>query len=170
MKELTLLLGLMLISLPSFSQKKNAEFPEDYFGIYKGILTINQASGEVQEIPMEFHLLATDTAQRFVYKLVYNGQPRNYMLIEKDAEKGIYTVDENNGIILPSRYIDRTLYSYFQVGESFLNSRLSFSKKKLEFEILFTNMEARERTGEDTDYEIYGYPITTVQKAVLRRK
>ena len=170
MKNILLLLVFLMISSISFSQKKVLNFPEDYFGVYKGMLTINQANGKVQKIPMEFHLLATDTAKRFIYKLVYDGQPRNYNLVEKDAEKGIYAVDENNGIILPSKYIDNTLYSYFQVGKNFLNSRLSFSKKQLEFEILFANMEEKEKTGENTDYEIYGYPITTVQKAILKRE
>lgn len=170
MKNLFLILSLFTVSFSTFSQEKPSNFPEDYFGIYKGTLTINQTDGKVQKIPMEFHLLATDTSQRYVYKLVYDGQPRNYNLVEKDTEKGIYAVDENNGIILPSKYIDNTLYSYFQVGENFLNSRLSFSENQLEFEILFANMEAKERTWESTDYEIYGYPITTVQKAVLKRE
>jgi len=169
MKNRLLLIVLLLSTNISFAQKNTLTFPEVFLGIYKGKLAIHQANDEVKEIPMEFHLLETDTVERFIYKLVYDGQPRNYNLVEVDAEKGLYEVDENNGIILPSKLVGNTLYSYFRVGKNFLSSRLSFSKKQLEFEILFSNMEGKERTGENTDYEIYGYPITTVQRAILKK-
>ena len=113
-----------------WAQKKKPVFPNDFLGVYKGTLVMNLPNDKVQEIPMEFHLLATDTSGRFTYTLVYDGKPRNYTLVEKDASKGSYEIDENNGIILGCKFIHQTLYSYFQVGDNFLNSRLAFSKRK----------------------------------------
>ena len=62
--------------------EKELVFPNDFLGIYKGTLQITNPKG-AQEIPIEYHLLKTDSIHKFDYKLVYNGQPRNYTLIIK---------------------------------------------------------------------------------------
>ncbi len=118
---------------------------------------------------MEFHLKATDTLGHYAYTLVYADQARNYTLIEIDKEKGLYAVGENNGIVLGSRYAKHTLYSFFEVGSNLLSSRLAFEGDSLKFEILFTPMDKKVRTGENMELEVYSYPITTVQRAVLIR-
>lgn len=160
---------LALISL-TFSQEKTTSFPENAVGIYKGVLHIN-ASGRTQEIPMEFHLKKTDSAHKFDYILVYNKQPRNYTLIVKNKEKGIYTIDENNGIVIPAKFANKTLYSFFEVQKNFLSTRFEFSKNQLDFEILFTATKNKITSG-GTSKEIpkvFGFPILTIQKAVLKK-
>lgn len=142
-------------------------FPEDFLGSYYGTLSISSDTREMQEIPMEFHLTATDTLNRFSYTLVYADQPRNYYLIAIDKEKGHYQVDENNGIILDTRFSHNTLFSFFEVDDNFLSSRLAFRGDSLHFEILFTPMSKKVETGEDMEVKVYAYPITTIQTAVL---
>lgn len=144
-------------------------FPEDYVGKYKGTLTIDSPRGK-QEIPMEFHLNKTDSANKFDYILIYNNQPRNYTLIIKDKEKGICEVDENNGIILPSKFSGSTLYSFFEVQSNFLSSRLDFQGDTLFFEILFSNTKKKIVTRPSKEaLPVSGYPISTIQKAVLKK-
>lgn len=170
MKKLGFLFVILLISSFCFSQEKNFSFPEDAIGKYSGTLLIDSPRGK-QEIPMEFHLVKTDSMNRFDYKLIYNGQPRNYTLIIKDKEKGICEVDENNGIILPSRFSGNTLFSFFEVQGNFLSSRFEFQKDFLVFEILFSNTKNKTTSGGTSEKipEVYGYPISTVQKAILKR-
>lgn len=150
--------------------KEQLKFPEDFLGVYKGVLRITNPKGS-QEIPMEYHLLKTDSIHKFTYKLVYNGQPRNYTLVAKDKEKGIFEVDENNGIILPTYLNDNTLHSFFEVQGNLLSSRAKFSEKKLDFEILFTSLKNKVKSGgisEDIP-EVFGYPISVFQKATLEK-
>jgi hypothetical protein len=42
---------------------------------------------------------------------------------------GIYELDENNGIILPMNYKGHILSSLFQLGNSFLITRMEFNGK-----------------------------------------
>ena len=162
-----LLVGLHFLG---FSQNKPTQFPEDFLGIYKGTLMINSPKGK-QKITMEFHLKETKSKDKFDYVLIYDGKPRNYTLIRKNAEKGLYEVDENNGIILPTKFADNTLFSFFEVQGNLLSSRLEFDKSGMDFEILFCKTNDKTETG-GTDKEtpkVFGYPITTVQKAHLNK-
>ena len=171
MKNFFFIYFLFLCILNGFAQEKTVLFPDDFLGIYKGTLQIHSPKGK-QEIPMEFHLVKTDSVNRFDYKLVYNGQSRNYTLITKNKEKGIYEVDENNGIILPSKYANQTLFSFFEVQGNFLSSRFAFSEDQLDFEILFTATKNKTTTGKGTKEIpfVYGYPISVVQKAILKKE
>ena len=161
---------LLFITTLSFAQNDNNNFPNDFLGVYKGTLSIYNPSNEVQQIPMEFHLLETDSAHRFEFKLIYDGQARNYFLLEIDSEKGLYDIDEDNGIILKTRLQNNTLFSFFEVNGSMLSSRYAFSGDQIDFEILFTTLKAKEKTGEETGNEIFAYPISVVQKAILKKE
>ena len=113
--------------------------------------------------------MKTDSINRFDYKLIYAGQPRNYTLIIKDLKKGICEVDENNGIILPSRFSENTLYSFFEVQNNLLSSRFEFRNGEVVFEILFSNTEQKVTSGGTSEQipPVFGYPISTIQKAIL---
>ncbi len=152
------------------AQKTGFSFPEDALGSYSGTLFIDSPRGK-QQIPMEFHMKKTDSVNKYTYQLVYNGQARNYTLLIKDKSKGICEVDENNGIILPSRFSGNTLYSFFEVQGNFLSSRLEFKEEQLFFEILFSNTKAKTTTGGTSEKipKVFGYPITVVQKAILKK-
>lgn len=160
----------MFFFLPCSAQKKSETFPDHFLGIYAGQLEISNPDKATISIPMEFHLLETDTADRYVYRLIYDGQPRNYTLVVDDLGAGKLSVDENNGIILPSKLVGNVLHSVFEVEKNLLSSRLAFYQDFVEFEILFSDTSRKSKTGENTEYEIYGYPITTTQKATLTRK
>lgn len=168
MKNIFLFSALFLLISTSFSQDKKANFPDDFLGVYKGTLLIDSPRGK-QEIPMEFHMVKTDSVHRFDYKLVYNGQPRNYTLVVKDKEKGIFEVDENNGIILPTKFASNILFSFFEVQGNLLSSRMAFSENQLDFEILFTAVKNKVKTGGVSKEipKVFGYPISVVQKAIL---
>ncbi len=166
------LVFLFLVGQLSFGQSDSLQFPQDFYGIYKGDLHITNAKGE-QTIPMEFHLKATDSIGKYQYMLVYvmNGerQERKYNLIEKDASKGEYIVDENNGILLDAKRIDNTLFSMFEVQGNILTTTECFYKDSMDFEITFANKSQQTKsgtTGEDAT-EVISYPISVLQKAHL---
>ena len=174
MKHLKLVLFLFgFITLATFGQDVETQnFPNSYFGIYTGDLIINTNKG-VQNYPMEFHLQPTDSLGTYEYVIVYGKgeqqQVRDYTLKEKDVEKGIYTLDENNGILLESKVIENKIYFLFEVENSLLTTFITFNEKGLIFEIVATNTTQKIVSGgqnEETP-EVFSYPINVVQKAVL---
>jgi len=60
MKLLFLLSIICLSNIGIAQEQKSENFPESYFGKYKGDLIITTDKGD-QKIPIEFHLLATDS-------------------------------------------------------------------------------------------------------------
>lgn len=167
MKKITCFL-ILLSSFLVFSQEKGKTFPNSFLGKYKGNLEIT-SKRETQKIPMEFHLNKTEKDSVFNYVIVYDKSPRNYSLKIVDQEKGIYNIDENNGIILPASFHKNVLYSFFEVQGNFLSTRLAFDSNQMVFEILFTRLENKITTGGISKEipEVFGYPISVFQKAVL---
>lgn len=154
---------------------KTLSFPESYFGIYKGDLHITSQNGTTS-IPMEFHLLPIEgEKEKFQYTIVYiantTRQERQYTLITKDAEKGVYTIDENNGILLDAKVWTNKLYSMFEVQGSLLTTQLTFEADHMIFEITFSRKEAVNKSGttDEKPIEVLSYPISTVQKGVLKK-
>jgi hypothetical protein len=167
---LSLIIGLLVIE--TYAQTQENNFPYDYLGIYKGTLHIEKPNGTM-EIPMEFHFQKTDSTNQYQYTLVYNNKPREYTLIVKDQEKGLYEVDENNGIILPVKYNKGVLFSMFEVQGNLITTRMDFRTFNiLDFEIFFSNTASKITTksiGEEP-IEVFGYPISVSQTARLVRK
>lgn len=174
MKGLKMILkvALILLCMHLNAQEKALEFPQDYFGIYKGDLTITNSAGE-QKLQMEFHLQPTDSIGKYKYTLVYivegSRQERDYTLIEKNAEKGEYVVDENNGILLDAKFINGTLYSMFEVQGNILTTTERFNESSMDFTITFSGKAQANtsKTEGDDPIDVVSYPITVVQSAHL---
>jgi len=147
------------------------DFPKDYFGIYKGDLQMQSAMGK-QVIPMEFHLLPTDSIGRYKYILVYGDgerrQERLYFLVEKDKDKGRYVIDEDNGILLEASYFGNKLYCLFEVSGNLLTTFITFEEESLNFEITVAKLENPLETKDlEEGIPVISYPIFTRQWAVL---
>jgi hypothetical protein len=179
MKKLSYVFLILIItsctSTKVVMEDKPNVFPQDYFGAYYGKLTIDNG-GNQQEIDMEFHLQATDSIGKYSYTIVYGSgekrQERKYFLLEKNATKGDYVVDEDNGILLNAKFSGNTLYSMFEVQGGLLTSRESFFDTYMDFEITYSNKAKQEKSG-DMDEEIpevISYPIMVVQTARLYKK
>ncbi|MDO6595511.1 hypothetical protein Q4512_01220 [Oceanihabitans sp. 2_MG-2023] len=165
----------ILIAVLNFSvkaQNDSLQFPQDFYGIYKGDLQINNANGK-QIIGMEFHLNKTDSIGKYEYMLVYvfdgKRQERKYNLIEKNSAKGEYIVDENNGILLDAKLLDNTLYFMFEVQNNIITTTERFYKDSMDFEITFSNTKQKTSSGtEGKDaIPVISYPIGGIQKAHL---
>lgn len=169
MRKLFYILG-FLFSIHLTAQEPELTFPDSFLGIYKGDLEISSKRGN-QKIPMEFHLTKTDKDSIYNYVLIYNKVPRNYLLKVVDKDKGVFNIDENNGIILQASFHKNVLHSFFEVQRNFLSTRLEFKNDSVAFEILFTNLKNKITTGgisKDIP-EVFGYPITVFQKAILTK-
>lgn len=168
----------MCMGLFGFSmtaQNDSLQFPQDFYGIYKGDLHIVNSRGK-QTIGMEFHLNPTDSIGKFQYMLVYiiegERRERKYNLIAKDVSKGEYVVDENNGILLDAKLIDNVIYSMFEVQGNLITTTERFYDNAMDFEITFADTKQKTKSNSKGDdvVEVFAYPVGGVQKARLTKE
>jgi len=190
MKKIIFLIALVCISTTVVAQKKQAKeregkkyeekqfptqyaFPKEYAGTYAGNLTVANATGVIQNVPMELILKPTEDPKRYDYTLVYvvanKKEERKYTLIVVDPEKGLYDLDENNGIILRANYMRQTLFSTFELNNRILNSRVEFNNDgRLFFSITITEKAGARKTGSE-ELTVMSYHTNVIQKATLRK-
>ncbi len=188
MKKIVFLLAVICMSscMAQKQQKeranKNAEdkefpttyaFPKEYVGTYAGNLNVADASGVLQNVPMEIIIAPTEDPKKFSYTLAYivskKRDEREYTLIVVDPEKGWYDLDENNGIVLRANYMRQTLFSTFEVNNRILNSSVEFKNDgRVLFNIIVTEKANPRQTG-DEKRPVTSYHATVIQKAALRK-
>ena len=148
---------------------QDKQFPDAYLGIYKGDLKISNPNGS-QTLPMEFHLLQTDSTGVYNYTIVYGEgelkQTRAYKLLTVNKATGEYVVDEDNGILLDAKWVENTLYFSFEVQDNLLTTTERFYDNAMDFEITFSSKKNKKQTGSE-QLPVISYPITVVQKAHL---
>lgn len=124
--------------------------------------------------------------RRWAWTIIYDGsksggpprQERSYELLERDAAKGAYEIDEKNSIILPATLIGDALVSPFEIGGSMLLASYRFHANhegpdddEIVVEIISIPLANAESTGNAGGVpEVKGYPAASTQRAVLRRK
>ncbi len=148
-------------------------FPKEYVGTYAGNLNVSDASGVLQNVPMELTIKPTEDPKKYDYILSYivskQKDERKYTLVVVDPEKGIYDLDENNGIVLRANYMRQTLFSTFEINNKILNSRVEFRNDgRVFFSITVTEKANARKTG-DKNTSVVSYHTTVIQKAALRK-
>jgi len=166
--RLTLILCLFI-----FTASTAQEIPKEYLGNYKGELKIYNPE-VVSKLNMELEISATDTVGRYNYVMRYLSEKpdiRKYTLIATDNTKSRFTLDENNGIKIPTTYVNNTLQSLFQVQSSLLSTKISFQNDTAVFEISVANTAQADSTATyDGQFKVLGYPIGVYQKAILLKE
>ncbi|MEM6687258.1 MAG: hypothetical protein AAF617_15870 [Bacteroidota bacterium] len=190
MKKIVFLIALICMSTTAIAQKKQVKerdgkrsedkafpteyaFPKEYVGTYTGNLSIADATGVIQNVPMELIIKPTEDPKRYDYTLAYivanKKDERKYTLVIVDPEKGIYDLDENNGIILRANYMRQTLFSTFELNNRILHSRVEFNNDgRVFFSITVTEKADARKTG-DEKLTVMSYNTTVIQKAALRK-
>jgi len=151
----------------------NYAFPKEYVGTYAGNLNISDASGVLQNVPMELIIKPTEDPKKYSYTLSYivskKRDNREYTLVIVDPAKGWYDLDENNGIILRANYMRQTLFSTFEVNNRILNSSVEFKNDgRIFFTIVVTEKADPRKTG-DEKTPVVSYNTIVIQKAALRK-
>jgi hypothetical protein len=163
---------------PTEPAKAAATFPASWVGHWKGEATTG-VDGRMQKFSMELVIAPTEAADRYRWTIIYDGaagrQERPYVLVVKDAAKGLYAIDEANGIVLDARLIDGALYSHFLVQGNRITTRERLETDdtgpRIDVEMV-TTVEAQ---GTDTGNAEGGPAVRTwtpvsVQKAALRKQ
>ncbi len=155
-----------------------ASFPQCWIGHWKGD-AFTAGGTRPLAFRMELIIAATDAPDRFTWTTIYDGPPgrqeRAYTLIVKDAAKGEYAIDENNGIVLQARLLDGGLYTHFMVQGSRIATRerledAGTAAERISVEMVTTIDERAGSTGgKDSAPEVKTWTPVSIQKATLRR-
>ena len=148
-------------------------FPKEYVGTYVGNLNVSDATGVLQNVPMELIIAPTEDPKKYSYTLAYiiskKRDERKYTLAIVDQAKGLFDLDENNGIVLRANYMRQTLFSTFEVNNRILNSSVEFKNDgRVFFTIIVTEKAAPRKTGSEKTV-VTSYNAIVIQKAALRK-
>ncbi len=189
MKKLLFIIALLCVSIGTAQKKQVKEragkdsedkkfpteyaFPKEYVGTYAGNLNVADASGVLQNVPMELTLKATEDPKKFAYTLSYivsqKKQEQKYTLIVVDPAKGLYDLDENNGVVLRANYMRQTLFSTFEVNNRILNSSVEFKNDGRVFFVIIVTEKADPRKTGSEKLAVTSYNAIVIQKAALRK-
>lgn len=174
----TLILTLFLIGTNLKAQDTLA-FPQSWQGIWAGELEIFTAKGLAQAVPMELHILPTDSTHRYTWSIIYGADKvagkRAYELVVLDAAKGLYAIDEKNSIQLEGYFIKDKFFSRFEVMGNLLLTTEQLVGEELIFEIISGKLDPISVTGDtvfegDTIPPVKAFPIKVMQRAILSRQ
>lgn len=181
LNELTLCIWLMLFiscaTRPHISQSDSSNSPI-FEGIWEGSLNIYPRDQLPQsQVDMRLEVLALDSTT-YSWTLQYGSGSeadiRSYELRIKDVRKGLYEIDEKNGIVLKMQQFDNQFISWFEVMGSQLVMTYTFLDPELLFEVRSMRPANYDITGDtimgqDTIPLVKNYQSSVFQKAILKR-
>jgi hypothetical protein len=153
-------LPLILFFLVSFNlQAQNSFlFPNDCLGRYSGTMYIEyMGKGIVDSAHVELEFSKTDKDFEWNYFNTienerYGKVEKKYTLIKDEAKKGLFILDENNGIQIEHTNIGRNLYSTFEVqGNLIFYSLECIDNQTLYYKILTSDMNKLKESNIQSD-------------------
>lgn len=163
------------------SAQDTLSFPASWAGIYQGKLEIFQGSRMVQSVDMSIEILKIDssTTGRYTFSLIYGSKSadfRPYELVPVQPERGIWKVDEKNGIAMESYLHGAKFLCWFVVQD---NRILCTYEKQADGGILFEVISGPEKAvsttgdlkqGEEEIPVVKTYPVAVYQRAYLQKQ
>ncbi|MEM6395976.1 MAG: hypothetical protein AAF741_06485 [Bacteroidota bacterium] len=150
-------------------------FPDDFLGRWSGDLNIWRGDGLAQSIGMQLHIEPVDDTT-YTYTIRYGeDDEREYLLKEKDRAKGLWYIDEQNGIYLDGYYVGGKFFEGFGVMDTRLMATLELRGDELLYEIT-SGPEGPVRSSGDTIIdeeeipEVFSYEMSTFHRATLARE
>ncbi|MBI1227985.1 MAG: hypothetical protein GC192_22325 [Bacteroidetes bacterium] len=154
-------------------------FPATWAGDWKGTLEIFNATGKLQELPMELHIYPLDTfPTAHSFQIIYGEDKitglRAYELVTLDTARGLYLMDEKNSIKMEAYYLNGKLVQWFEVEGSMLYTTTELVGDELHWEIVSGSSTPVSTTGNQTvDGEeippVRTFPVAVMQRARLKR-
>jgi photosystem II stability/assembly factor-like uncharacterized protein len=167
---------------PAAATPANPTIPDTlkpWLGRWKGDVQVLGIPGDAPKFTMELAIAPTSDPSRITWTIIYDGaagkQERPYELLLKDPARGIYSIDEKNGILIDARLVANTFYTSFLVSGNRLTTREELldpgtPNERITFELLsLDENSATVSGGKDDIPEVRSLMTQTVQRATLRR-
>jgi hypothetical protein len=175
MKILYAFVFLLLVSCRISAQDNASNFPQSFIGKWKGNLQWMVAGKPTQTFSMRLHVLTTDTAGIFTWKIIYGDKEqdsRPYLLKHIDTAKARWVIDENNGIVLDNYVFGNCLNGAFTVmGNTIVNSYcLENDKLKVTFSSIKLSDKKTTGIGTEDSPMVDSYRFTSYQTGILEKE
>jgi len=154
------------------------DFPNKWLGTWTGTLNVFPVKPSSQTVDVTLEIKSTEIAGTYSWITKYKTSERtlvkSYLLREMDPSRGLFEIDEQDGIILSATLFDNELWSFFSVQGSILVSVYRFYPEYIEFEIPSALQADEIITGNilhhnDSIPAVKTYPVRALQKTTLRR-
>lgn len=168
---------MMMFEIVMCSSQNPSKFPNGWQGKWKGEMEIYSEGVFRQKIPMQLHILPTDSAKVFTYRIIYGTDTvagdRPYLIRQTDQSKGWYTIDEQNSIRIESYFFGNTFTSVYEVQGNFIFDILEKRGDTLYWRLFSGSNQAVSTTGgtrqgEESIPPVKAYPVRVLQQAELR--
>lgn len=160
------LLFTALFSLASFTAFSQDFFPNRCLGQWQGTMHIYFAGQLRDSVPVRFTVAPIDSVS-WTWRMEYLSEKlpmtKDYILKIKDKQRQVYVTDEGDGIELTDYLFGNKLYSIFETGGILLTASYELRGEELIFEVT---------SGKKSDSpaaDVQSHPVSSVQRAVLRR-
>ncbi len=125
---------------------------------YEGILR--------DSVPLRFTVASIDSVS-WTWRMEYLSDKlpmtKDYILRIKDKQRQVYVTDEGDGIELQDYLFGNKLYSVFETGGILLTASYEWRGNELIFEV------TSGKKADNTAAEVQSHPVSSVQRAVLKR-
>jgi hypothetical protein len=165
---------LLCCSFPAASRQ--AGLPPSWDGAWKGVTTLNWASGKAEEAAMELHVGTVAGGPSKTWKVVYvfadRREVREYEIRPAEGGgAGRLVIDEKNGFLIDNYLSGGTLYSRFTINGNLVTTRFELRGDALEVELTMydvTKPRVTKLTG--GSFEVASFSPKYVQRGTLRRE
>ena len=144
-----------------------AQFPQKWNGTWKGTMHIYRPGKLVDSVDVTHIIKPSDQAGSYVWRTEYKSAKhpmvKDYVLRTKDAEKGIYVIDEGEGLELVSYLMGERLLSTFEVKGIMLTANYELRGSELVFEVTSGKKDSETGGG------VTNYSVSSLQRVVLRK-
>lgn len=171
---------ILLQALASAQNSDTLAFPAAWAGHWHGTLDIYNTRAKTASVPMwvEIQKIDTSTSGRYTFGLVYGSREqdwRPYELAPVAPEKGVWRVDEKNGIVLDSYLCGPKFLCWFTVQGNRVLCTYELRGGEMLFEV-YSGKEAAVSTtgntkqGDEVIPEVQTFPFSFFQRAVLKKQ
>lgn len=151
-------------------------FPRAWYGTWEGTAQGWGPDGPRETFTMRYEIGPTAAPGRHQWRIVYTDgerrDVRDYELVESDAARGEFVVDEHDGMELEARLIGGALYTCFDIGGVRLSVRDELVGRGTEAEAIhveFVTGPSEPLRSTATEPSASSFPARHVQRARLAR-
>ena len=143
-----------------------------WVGTWTGTMQLHGSPGQPhQTVDITFSMERLPEAPGYTWVMTYHSEQhpmtKDYRLLPDAADSTRWNLDEQNGIVLPSRLTDGVLYSLFGVGDTLLTSRQELVGDELRFEVT-SNVPMAEAA--ENAAGVVTYRVGAVQSVKMKKK
>lgn len=149
------------------SSNVQAQLPNKWFGDWKGTMYMLKNGKLTDSVKVSLTIKPIEENKSYTWKMQYHSEKmpmtKDYKLVVKDAEKGIFLTDEGGGVELQDYLFQDKFYSVFEVQNTMLTATYEFRNNEIIFEVTSGKKTSTVAEG------VTNYSVNFLQRAILKK-